>query len=179
MLSLMLENGWHASLPLKVFDTESRGKILIRGGCNTLGVSHMLSNGFVLKHDRISGDGGVKVKSMKMSPNLILDNTPLLTCWPFSNVYLSNVEGASFMCLISISTQTDNWKSFIKFRIKNSHEMTNYVLVWIALSSKWKHVMSTKPCNLAQIALIKLMNKSYERFMLSKCQENASMDQKA
>ena len=31
MLSLMLENGWHASLPLKVFHTESRGEILIRG----------------------------------------------------------------------------------------------------------------------------------------------------
>ena len=38
--------------------------------------------------------------------------------------------------------------------------------------------MSTKPCNLAQTTQIKLMNKSYERFMLSKCQEGASMDQK-
>ena len=41
MLSLMLENGWQASLPLKVFSTESQGEILVRGeGCNTLGVSH-------------------------------------------------------------------------------------------------------------------------------------------
>jgi hypothetical protein len=39
--------------------------------------------------------------------------------------------------------------------------------------------MSIKPCNLAQTTLIKLMNKSYEGFILSKCQENASMDQKA
>ena len=31
MLSLMLENGWHASLPLKVFHTGSRGEIPIRG----------------------------------------------------------------------------------------------------------------------------------------------------
>ena len=31
MLSLMLENGWHASLPLKIFRTESRGEILVRG----------------------------------------------------------------------------------------------------------------------------------------------------
>ena len=31
MLSLMLENGWHASLPLKVFHTESQGEIPIRG----------------------------------------------------------------------------------------------------------------------------------------------------
>ena len=31
LLSLMLENGWHASLPLKVFHTESRGQIPIRG----------------------------------------------------------------------------------------------------------------------------------------------------
>ena len=38
--------------------------------------------------------------------------------------------------------------------------------------------MSTKPCNLAQTTLIELMNKIYEEFMLSKCPENASMDQK-
>ena len=45
MLSLMLENGWHASLPLKVFRTESQGEIPIRGeGCNTPGVSHELSS---------------------------------------------------------------------------------------------------------------------------------------
>ena len=44
MLSLMLENVWHASLPLKVFRTQSRGEIPIRGeGFNTLGVSHELS----------------------------------------------------------------------------------------------------------------------------------------
>ena len=50
MQSLMLENGWHASLPLKVFRSESRGKIPIRGeGYNTLGVSHKLSSWFGLK----------------------------------------------------------------------------------------------------------------------------------
>ena len=50
MLSLMLENGWHASLPLKIFRTESRGKILVRGeGCNNPSVSHKLSSGFGLK----------------------------------------------------------------------------------------------------------------------------------
>ena len=50
MLSLMLENGWHASLPLKVFRTESRGDILVRGeGCNTLGVSNKLSSKFGIK----------------------------------------------------------------------------------------------------------------------------------
>ena len=50
MLSLMLENGWHTSLPLKVFRTESRGEIPIRGeGCNTPGVRHELSSGFVPK----------------------------------------------------------------------------------------------------------------------------------
>ena len=38
--------------------------------------------------------------------------------------------------------------------------------------------MPTKPWNLAQTTLIQLMNKSHEGFMLSKCQENASMDQK-
>ena len=38
--------------------------------------------------------------------------------------------------------------------------------------------MSTKPCYIAQMNLIELYNKSYEGFMLSKSQENASMDQK-
>ena len=57
MLSLILENGWHASLPLKVFRTKSWGEILIRGeGCNTLGVSHELSSGFELQHDKFSGN---------------------------------------------------------------------------------------------------------------------------
>jgi hypothetical protein len=37
---------------------------------------------------------------------------------------------------------------------------------------------STKPCNLAQMILDELYNRSYKRFMLSKCQENAPMDQK-
>ena len=64
MLSLTLENGCHASLPLKVFHTESQGEILIRGECcNTLGVCHQLSNGFKLKHDMSSGNVGVKIKS--------------------------------------------------------------------------------------------------------------------
>ena len=46
MLSLMLENGWHASLPLKVFHTKSWGEIPIRGeGYNTPGVSHKLRSG--------------------------------------------------------------------------------------------------------------------------------------
>ena len=57
MLSLMLENGWHASLPLKVFHTESQGEIPIRGeGYNTPGVSHELSSGFKLQHDKFSGN---------------------------------------------------------------------------------------------------------------------------
>ena len=73
----MLENGWHASLPLKVFCTESRGKIPIRGeGYNTQGVCHQFSNGFKLKHDMLSGDEGVKIKSTRVSSNLNLDNTP-------------------------------------------------------------------------------------------------------
>ena len=73
----------HASLPLKVFRTESRSEIPIRGeGCNTLGVCHQLSNGFELKHDMLSGDEGVKIKSTRVSFNLNLDNAPLLTCGP-------------------------------------------------------------------------------------------------
>ena len=116
-----------------------------------------------------------------MSPTWTFGNKHITLVFngkPFSNVYLSNVEGASFMCLILISTHIDNWKSSMKFGIKKSHEKTSYVHVWIALSSEWEHVVSTKHCNLAQTTLIKLMNKSYEGFTLRKCQENASMDQK-
>ena len=57
MLLLILENGRHASLPLKVFRTESRGETLVRGeGCNTPGVSHLLASEFELKHDRSRGN---------------------------------------------------------------------------------------------------------------------------
>ena len=50
MLSLILENGWHASLPLKVFHTESRGEIPKKGeGNNTPSVSHQLSTEIGLK----------------------------------------------------------------------------------------------------------------------------------
>ena len=57
MLSLMLENGWHASVPLKVFHTQSRGEILVRGeGYNTSGVYHQLSSGLELQHDKLSGN---------------------------------------------------------------------------------------------------------------------------
>jgi hypothetical protein len=49
MLSQMLENGKHASLPLKVFRPESQDEILLRGeGCNILSVHHQLSSGFEL-----------------------------------------------------------------------------------------------------------------------------------
>ena len=33
-----------------------------------------------------------------------------------------------FMCLTSISTHIDDWKSFMKFGIKKSLEMTSYAL---------------------------------------------------
>ena len=143
--------------------------------CNTLGVCHQLSNGFELKHDKLSGDEGVKIKSTRVSSNLNLGNTPLLAYWPFLDIYLSNVEGASFMCLTSISTHMDRWKSFMKFGIKKSHEMTSYNLSWIALLSKWNYRSSTKSCYLAQMTLIELYNKSHGAFMLNKCQENASI----
>ena len=65
---------------------------------------------------------------MEMSPNLNLDIAPLLAYWPFSDIHLSNVEGVSFMCLTSISTHLDEWKSFMKFGIKKSHEMISYAL---------------------------------------------------
>jgi hypothetical protein len=68
---------------------------------------------------------------------------------------------------------------------QKSHEMISYILVGmtllsaiIALLSGWKYRSSTKPCNLAQMTLDGLYNKSCERFVLSKCLENAPMDQK-
>jgi hypothetical protein len=72
------------------------------------------------------------------------------------------------------------------FEIKKSHEMISYILVGmtllsagITLLSGWKYRSSTKPCNFAQMTLDGLYNKSRERFMLSKCPENAPMDQNA
>jgi hypothetical protein len=70
----------------------------------------------------------------------------------------------------------------MKFGIKKSHEMISYILVGmallnacIALLSEWRYVSSTKPCNLAQITLDELYNKSHERSMLSKCQKMAQL----
>jgi hypothetical protein len=91
---------------------------------------------------------------------------------------LDGVIGTSFMCITSIFIYIDHWKSFMKFGIKKSHEMISYILVGMTLLSEWKHRASTKPCNLAQMTLIKLYNKSHERFMLSKCQENTPMNHK-
>jgi hypothetical protein len=63
----------------------------------------------------------------------------------------------------------------MKFGIKKSHEMISSILVGMGLVSEWKHSSSTKPCNLAQMTLDELYNKSHERFMFK---ENAPMDQK-
>jgi hypothetical protein len=71
------------------------------------------------------------------------------------------------------------------FGIKKLHEMISYILVGmtllsaeIALLSGWKYRPSTKPYNLAQMTLDGLNNKRHERFVLSKCPENAPVDQK-
>jgi hypothetical protein len=50
--------------------------------------------------------------------------------------------------------------------------------VGIAPLSEWNYIPSTKPSKLTQMTLGELYNKSHEGFMLSKCQENASIDQK-
>jgi hypothetical protein len=55
---------------------------------------------------------------------------------PFLNVCLSNIEGAPFMCLTSISIYIDHWKSFMKFGIKKLHEMVSHILAWIVLLSE-------------------------------------------
>ena len=77
------------------------------------------------------------------------------------------------MYITSTCIHLDQWKSFMKFGIKKSHEMISYNLSWIALVREYE--MSTKPCNLALKNLLTLMNKSYEGFMLSRSQENASI----
>jgi hypothetical protein len=73
----------------------------------------------------------------------------------------------------------------MEFGIKKSHEMISHVFVSMTLQSvgsaplsEWNYGSSTKPCNLAQMTLDELYNKSHEGFMLSKCKENAPMDQK-
>jgi hypothetical protein len=66
----------------------------------------------------------------------------------------------------------------MKFGIKKSHKMISYILVGMALLREQKHMSSTKPLNLAQMALDELHNKIHKRFMLRKCQENAPMDHK-
>ena len=122
---------------------------------------------------------------MKRSHHLNLDHAPLLTCFPFQKVCLSNARCTCFMCLASISIYIDHWKSFMKFGIKKSHEMISYILVGMALLSvgiapliEWNYRSSTKPCNFAQLALDELYNKSHERSMLSKCPENAPIGHK-
>jgi hypothetical protein len=86
---------------------------------------------------------------------------------------LGNVIGTHFMCLTSLSIYSDDLKSFMKFGIKKSHKMISHILVWIAPLSEWNYRSSTKPCNLAQMTLDELYNKSYKKFMWSKCLENA------
>jgi hypothetical protein len=56
----------------------------------------------------------------------------------------------------------------MKFGIKKSHEMMSYIPIGIAPLSEWNYRSSTKPCNLAQITLDELYNKSHEGFMLRK-----------
>ena len=121
----------------------------------------------------LSGDEGVKIKSTRVSSNLNLDNAPLLTCGPLLRLCKSNVKHAYFMYIRSTCNHLDQWKSFMKFGIKKSHEMISYNLSWIALVREYE--MLTKPCNLALKNLLTLMNKSYEGFMLTKWPENVSI----
>ena len=65
----------------------------------------------------------------------------------------------------------------MKFGIKKSYQMISYNLSWIDLLSEWNYRSSTKPLYLAQMTLIEIYNKSHEGFVLSKGQENASIDQ--
>ena len=101
------------------------------GGCNTSGVCHQLRNGFELKHDMLSDDEGVKIKSTRVSSNLNLDNTPLLTYGPLLRLCRSNVKHSYFMYITLTCIHLDQWKSFMKFGIKKSHKIISYNLSWI------------------------------------------------
>ena len=96
--------------------------------CNTPGVCHQLSNGFELKHDMLSGDEGVKIKSTRGSSNLNLGHAHLLTCGPLLRLCKINVKHAYFIYITSTCIHLDPWKSFMKFGIKKSHEMMSYIL---------------------------------------------------
>ena len=63
---------------------------------------------------------------MKLSPNLNLDNTALLTCGPLLRLGMSNVKHAYFMYITSTCIHSEVWKSFMKFGAKKSHEMISY-----------------------------------------------------
>ena len=65
---------------------------------------------------------------MKLSPNLNLDNTPLLTCGPWLRLGMSGVKHAYFMYIVSTCIYLDQWKSFTKFGMKKSHKIINYNL---------------------------------------------------
>ena len=136
-----------ASLPIKFLPSAlCRVRHSGKRGCPVVsGVCHQLSNGFELKHDMLSGDEGVKIKSTRVSSNLNLDNAPLLTCGPLLRLCKSNVKHAYFMYITSTCIHLDQWKSFMKFGIKKSHEMISYNLSWIALLSEWNYRSSTKP----------------------------------
>ena len=97
-------------------------------GCNTPGICHQLSNGFELKHGMLSGDEGVKIKSIRVSSNLNLDNAPLLTYRSLLRLCKSKAKHAHSMYITSTCIHLDQWKSFMKFGIKKSHEMMSYIL---------------------------------------------------
>ena len=63
----------------------------------------------------------------------------------------------------------------MKFGIEKSHEMISDNLSRFALFSEWNFRSSTKPCNLTQMTLIKLYNKSHKGFVLSGGQDNTSI----
>ena len=76
----------------------------------------------------LSGDEGVKIKSTRVSSNLNLDKTLLLTCGSLLRLCKSNVKHVYFMYLTSTCIHLDQWKNFMKFGAKKSHEMMSYIL---------------------------------------------------
>ena len=66
---------------------------------------------------------------------------------PFPNICLSNVEGAPFMCLTSISIYIDYWKSFMKFGAKKSHEMITFLELLRQGMQTWDVIQTLQLCS--------------------------------
>ena len=132
--------------------------------CNTPGVCQPLSNGFELKHDMLSGDECVKIKSTRVSSNLNLDNAPLLTYGSLLRLCKSKAKHAHSIYITSTCIHLDQWKSFILCRtfyveqtLFNGQEL-NQCLVYPNRAHKNQQNAVLESRNLAQSGMTESRN---------------------